>query len=84
MRVKDHVFDIIRCRKPSTHWRQVSSLLRQSDAVTVFWRNNDVITTSYVRWIMFFHEKNQAVEEMNVLHSMLSLSRFCKESIGTH
>ena len=31
-------------------WRIITSLLRQNDVATSFWRNNDVIITSCVRW----------------------------------
>ena len=30
--------------------RKITSLARQNDAVTSFWRNNDVIIVSCVRW----------------------------------
>ena len=31
----------------------IASLLRQNDVATSFWRNNDVIVASRVRWVMF-------------------------------
>ena len=33
-----------------THDVMITSLLRQNDVETSFWRFNDVIITSYVRW----------------------------------
>ena len=33
-----------------THDVMITSLLRQNDVATSFWRNNDVIITSCVRW----------------------------------
>ena len=35
---------------PTNKWRKITSLSRQNDIVTSFWRNNDVIIASRVRW----------------------------------
>ena len=35
-----------------THDVIITSLLRQNDVATSFWRNNDVVITSCVRWVL--------------------------------
>ena len=37
-----------------THDVKITSLLRQNDVATSFWRHNDVILASCVRWVMAF------------------------------
>ena len=43
-----------------THDAIMTSLLRQNDVATSFWRNNDVIIVSYKCWDMVaYHESNK-------------------------
>ena len=36
---------------PGDTRRKITSLLRQNDVATSFWRNNDAIIASCVRWV---------------------------------